>query len=313
MPNAEIFNSSGKPLYRLLMEHVRSQLVRVSQDQPVLIEDTREVSRYIIEESRGSSGLLEVCMGYYDAADLAVSHAVNVAVYALSMGSGMGLPDDDLEDLVIGGLLHDIGFGKVPLFHRDESELSEYVEDPDKVLTEEDQEMVARHPRLGADAILKESDQAGRVADILLQHHEKADGSGYPRGLPEDAQLRPARILSLIDTYEALIHPRPFRDALVPPVGIESIKQAQKGAFSPDLLKELLVSLTLFPVGHFVMLTDGSVGKVVAVHRAHPLRPDVEVRFDPDGRRLEEPALVELRNEQMLGVERALPRFKKGE
>lgn len=310
MSKAEILRASGKQLYHLLMDHVRGQLELVGRDEQVVIDDTRDIARSVIERFSDSTELLEICMGYYDAADLAVSHGVNVAVYAMRMGIGIGLPDPDLEDLVIGGLLHDIGFGKVPLYHRDSGELMAHSEDPAEALTEEDSEMVALHPQLGAEAILKETDQAGRVAEIILQHHEKADGSGYPRGLPDDEQLTPARVLSLIDTYEALIHPRPFRDALVPPEGIESIKRGQKGKFAPDLLKELLVTLTLFPVGHFVRLSDGSIGKVVEVHRSHPLSPDVEVRFDAEGERLKEPRLLELRNEDMIGVERALPRFK---
>ena len=310
MASADILHSSGMELYRNLMGHVREQILAVSRDEQVDIGETRQIAQTLIDRFRDSTELLELCLSYYDAADLAVSHAVNVASYSMRMGVDMGLPDQDLEDMVVGGLLHDIGFGKVPVFHMDREKLFKFTEDPERALSDSDREMVDLHPQLGADAILKDSDQDNRVAEIILQHHEKADGSGYPRGLPDEDQRQPARIISIIDTYEALTHPRPFRDALVPPAGIEAIKEGRWGLYSPDMLRELLSSLTLFPVGHYVQLTNDAIGRVLQTYRDAPLRPDVEIIIDGNGERLKQPRLVELRNEQTFGIARALPRFK---
>jgi putative nucleotidyltransferase with HDIG domain len=311
MAITQILQASGPELYERLMGHVRNKISIVAQDEQLSIDETRQVAQFLLDRFGESTELLEICMGYYDPTDFAVSHAVNVSTYAMRMAIDMGLPDADLEDTVVAGLLHDIGFAKVPVYHKDQSELIPFEENPSRVLTDEDRHLVELHSKYGAEAILLESDQANRVSEIILQHHEKDDGSGYPRGLKESEQLTPARIISLIDTYEALIHPRPFRDALAPPAGIESLKRGEQGMYSPELLRDLLLSLSLFPVGYYVQLTDNSVGKVIKTYRKSPLRPDVELIVDQHGKRLDAARLISLTENQMLGVARVLPRFGK--
>jgi HD-GYP domain-containing protein (c-di-GMP phosphodiesterase class II) len=310
MNAARLAALEGIDLYRGLMEHVRETTQAVGAGERVEVQESLEIARLLIERYAHSTALLETAMTYHDPADLAVSHAVNVAAYALKMGLDAGLADREVEELVAAGLLHDIGFGAVPVFHRDQTELMAYEQDPGTVLAEEDHRQVHQHPRIGAEALRPDTAEAVRIAGLILQHHEKDDGSGYPGGLLADQRNRAARILSILDSYEALIHPRPFRDALVPPLGIEILKGTQGGGFAPDLLRELLGSLTLFPVGHFVELSSGEIARVKATHREHPLRPDVEVFVDARGKQLDPPRPMTLREDRMIGVVRVLPQFR---
>ncbi len=306
----EITRASGKSRYVALMEHVDERTRAVGAGQTVEVGETQEVARFLIDQYAESSELLELAMGYYEPADLVISHAVNVTALALRMGLDLGVEGDDLEDLVAAALLHDIGFGRAPIFHRSQSDLMAHEAVPRETLTAEDRQAVERHPEIGAAAIVRDSERAERIARLILQHHETDDGSGYPSGLRKGEQVLPARILSILDVYEALVHPRPFRDALVPPAGIEAIKKGERGIWDADLLRALLRSFSLFPVGHFVLLSNGAVARVRATYPDHPLRPDVEVVVDANGTRLPEPRPVSLRKEQTLGISQALPRFR---
>jgi len=297
-------------LYRDLMLHVRKQTDAVGRGEQISVRDTEPIAHRLLEEVTRSSGLLSTAMGYFDPLDFVVSHAANVAIYTLKMTLDMGLPERDIESAVIAAILHDVGFSRVPVYSRESEKIQMCLEDPLQALTGEDHQLVTRHPVYGHEAILPDDPRSELIADIILQHHEKADGSGYPNGLMESEQHAQARIISIIDTYEALVHPRPCRDALVPPQGIEAIKNQTRGAYSSDMIRALLNSFSVYPVGHFVRLSNGAIGKVVETHRENPLQPVVELRFDQKGDPIDPPRQLDLSEEQMLSVKECLPRFR---
>jgi putative nucleotidyltransferase with HDIG domain len=130
-------------------------------------------------------------------------HSERVAHIAMALGHAMGLPKNRIETLRVAGNLHDIGKISVP---------EEILNKPGR-LTPEEYEQVKIHPETGFD-ILKDIPFHGPVAEIVLQHHERYDGTGYPRGLKGDETLLEARILSVADIYEALTSDRPYRRGL---------------------------------------------------------------------------------------------------
>ncbi len=303
--------SRGSDLYEQLLRHIKDRTDAAGRGEKISLSDTIEVAHRLIEDSTSSSRLLETAMGYYNPLDFAISHAANVAIFALKMAIDMGLPERDIEDTVIAGILHDIGFSRIPIYSRGEEEVLAYEEDPLLALSEKDLRLIELHPEFGHDAIARDDPRAEQIAEIILQHHEKADGSGYPNGLLESKQLVQARIISIIDTYEALVHPRPFRDALVPPRGIDAIKSQVRGAYSREMIKALLSSFSVYPMGHFVRLGDRSIGKVIKTYQDNPLRSIVDILFDPAGERIDPPRRLDLKTEQMIYITECLPRFKK--
>jgi HD-GYP domain-containing protein (c-di-GMP phosphodiesterase class II) len=300
----------GSDLYTQLLQYIREQTESVGRGELIDITDTVYVARCLIDDYHRSTQLLETAMGFYDPVDFVVSHAANVAIYALKMATDMGLSEGEVEETVLAGILHDVGFSRVPIFGIDEKALLGFEENPGQALTEEDYRLVNLHPAYGHDAIASNGSRSKRVAEILLQHHEKADGSGYPNGLRESEQHVQARIISIIDTWEALIHPRPLRDALVPPKGIEAIKNQAGGVYSSEMLKELINSFSLYPVGHFIRLGDGSIGKVIETRTDNPCRPVVELLFDQKGMRIDPPIQVDLRKNNLIRITECLPRFR---
>ena len=121
----------------------------------------------------------------------------------------MKLPEDKIEGMRIAALVHDIGKINIP---------AEILSKPSK-LNEMEFSLIRNHPKTGYD-ILKTIDFPWPIAKIVLQHHEKIDGSGYPRGLNEDSIDEDAQIIGLADVYEALTHKRPHRlEMHVPALG----------------------------------------------------------------------------------------------
>jgi len=130
-------------------------------------------------------------------------HNDRVARIAMALGHSMGLSRDRIDTLRVAGNLHDIGKIRVP---------GEILNKPGR-LTPEEFEQVKIHPETGFE-ILKDIPFHGPVAEIVLQHHERYDGTGYPRGLKRDETMLEARILAVADIYEALTSDRPYRQAL---------------------------------------------------------------------------------------------------
>ncbi len=130
-------------------------------------------------------------------------HQLRVTKLACAIGQGMGLPDEKIEGIRAAGLMHDIGKMAVP---------AEILSKPAR-LTEAEFSLIKAHPQVAYE-ILKEIEFPWPIADMVLQHHERLDGSGYPRGLKGDEICLEARILAVADVVEAMSSHRPYRPAL---------------------------------------------------------------------------------------------------
>lgn len=162
------------------------------------LRDLNVQLKHALESTVNAMGVIVAQKDPYTA-----GHNERVARIAMALGHAMGLPQNSIEVLRVAGNLHDIGKISVP---------GEILNKPGR-LTPEEYDQVKIHPETGFD-ILKDIPFHGPVAEIVLQHHERYDGSGYPRGLKRDEALLEARILSVADIYEALTSDRPYRQAI---------------------------------------------------------------------------------------------------
>jgi len=164
-------------------------------------------------------------------------HQQRVAQLACAIAEEMHLPDDTVEGIRVAATLHDIGKIYEP---------SEILSKPG-VLTDIEFLMMKVHPQIGYD-ILKNIDFPWPVAEIVFQHHEKLDGSGYPRKLSGDEILKEARIIAVADVVEAMASHRPYRSALGIEAALEEISKNRGIAYDEAVVD---VCLTLFRKKHF--------------------------------------------------------------
>jgi len=219
------------------------------------------------------------------------SRSVNVAVMAVRLGREVEFDERRTLDLGLCGLTHDLGMLKVPAEVLDS-----------KRLTSSQLQQLQQHP-LDSERIVCSFGKAFEwVGKVVVQVHERRDGSGYPKALKGDDIHEFARIIGLVDTYEAMAQPRADRQARVVYNALKEIIDLRNSLFDRRLIKALINIVSIFPLGSLVKLNNGEIGRVVATSRLHPTRPTVDVLVDPRGRRLSDARQIDLQDEPMLYI-----------
>ncbi|MCR2803447.1 HD-GYP domain-containing protein [Paenibacillus soyae] len=223
-------------------------------------------------------------------------HAFNVAVLAGIMGLAKGFNRNQLEELGVGALLFDIGMTKMPqeLLTR---------QGP---LTEAERQILRSHPKEGFDILRKYHDISIVSAHCALQHHERFDGSGYPRGLSKDEIHMYGQIVGLADTYDALVSPRPHRKRYTTSEAVEFLFAAGGTYFDLDLIRLFCKHISVYPIATTLLLSTGQ--EVVVTHNndlaVH--RPRVRVIAEADGKPPKSPYEIELKNEMHITIVKEL-------
>ena len=227
------------------------------------------------------------------AGDKASLHAVNVTVIALLLGRTLGLAAPDMLDLGVGALLHDVGKTDMPqrVRHVEASHSSAEVR-----LYEEH---VARGVLMARTMGLSHGAQR-----VIAQHHEHADGSGFPLRLTTDGMTLAARIVALVNRYDNLCNPQFPAQALTPHEALSLLFTQSKTRFDTTTLGAFIRMMGVYPAGSAVQLTDDRYAIVVGVNSSRPLRPRVVVH-DPDVPRTQ--ALIcDLEHQHGLGIRRSV-------
>lgn len=223
-------------------------------------------------------------------------HSLQVAKLSMAIGAVMGLKPSDLIEMAIGCLVHDVGMLtlKRELFECDAKLSSiQFLE-------------ITKHPTLTFELVkdLKQLSTGSRM--VAYQMHERWNGTGYPRRRQGRNIHSLARIAGAADMFVALVSPRPHRPGLLPYRAMEQMLNAtRRGDFDPKVMRALLCTTSLFPIGSFVELTDGRICKVVRSNRENYARPVVELCL-PGGQG-QGPQIVDLASEPAVEVSRCVP------
>ena len=202
-------------------------------------------------------------------ADRATAHALNVAVISLLMGRVFGFSDDEMLDVGVGALLHDIG----------KLELPDRVRLPDPQAAPADQALYREHVVRGV-AIGKRMGLSPGALLLIGQHHEMADGTGFPQALNVDRMHAAARIVALVNRYDNLCDPALPAHALTPHEALSLIFAQTRSKFDASMLNAFIRMMGVYPPGSVVQLTDDRYALVTNVNSTRPLKPRVLV-FDP--------------------------------
>lgn len=191
-------------------------------------------------------------------------HSVDVATMAMIIAKKHGLSEKEVYEVGIAGLLHDVGKSKIP---------NEVLNKPGK-LTDEEFDIMKQHSLYGYRILQEKQDISEHIRLGVLQHHEKIDGSGYPLKVPGEKICPYARILSVVDIYDALVTERPYKKAFSKRDAVEMI-MAMTDELDVSMMRSFLGSVILYPVDSIVSLSNGEKAKVVANNPECILRPKV--------------------------------------
>ena len=219
-------------------------------------------------------------------------HSVNVAALAVKVALGMGYRDDELHQLALTALMHDVGMQDMPA----------QIWTKKEPLSPSEANEIRKHPLFGYE-LLKQVDE---VAQVVLQEHERMDGTGYPHGLSGREIHEFAYIIGIADIYNSLTHIRPYREKQHTSFeATQEIVKKEKRKFPTSVLKSL-ISHYLFPVGTRVVLNGGEKAEVVEENRTSPMRPVVKITHDKNDREYDKPRIVDLNRDQTFFIIRGL-------
>ncbi len=191
-------------------------------------------------------------------------HSVDVATMSMIVAKKLGMSHDEIYDIGIAGLLHDIGKSKIP---------NEILNKPGR-LTDEEFEIMKQHAVFGYRILQGNKEIKESIKLAVLQHHEKINSKGYPIGVSAE-QITPfAKILSVVDIYDALVTERPYKQGFSPRDAVEML-MAMTAELDIVSLRGFLGSVILYPVGTTVELSNGERARVVENYEEAILRPKV--------------------------------------
>jgi putative nucleotidyltransferase with HDIG domain len=214
-------------------------------------------------------------------------------VLALIMAKSLDMTKEDARLLGMAALFHDIG----------KAEISDKILLKKDPLTKSEQAHYEQHSEIGA-RMAQEVGLPVRIGKVILQHHEHADGSGYPKHLRGEQTDRLARLIALVNGYDNLCNPNNFALAKTPYEALAHMYANQRAKYDESLLKRLIKSLGIYPPGSIVQLSTGSYATVISVNPNKPLRPYVMLH-DPLTDR-HEPQIMDLRKEPSININACL-------
>ncbi|MFW6313276.1 MAG: HD-GYP domain-containing protein [Spirochaetota bacterium] len=250
----------------------------------LLAQRKNEVIQLILYGLQGESGFIE--------------NAMNSAILATLVGQNLNMVQHRLIQLATGALLHDVGMLRVPASVRNKS----------GELTADEVKVIQGHPVFSYRIITREMKFAEEIGVAALQHQERWDGQGYPRQLSGKSIAPLARIVTVVDAFEAMVSKRPYRNSMIGYTAMRTILSDNGRRFDPDILKVFIRTMGIYPIGSIVLLKDGRVGRVVEVNSAAPLRPSVKIMIDQNGREFQrdEGGVVDLAEDKDLFIARAV-------
>jgi HD-GYP domain-containing protein (c-di-GMP phosphodiesterase class II) len=277
---------SAMAMYQALLDYLLRFKGRIASHQMPDIETAFRLVESLIDEPavRRKMAALALRAGAPDV-DYMVCHQVNTMIVTLKMGDGLDYDRDRLLELGVAALLHDVGMFTLPdaLLYKASA------------LNAVEIEIMQDHSKAGRDLLMPFHQKHPWLPEVVCQHHERVNGTGYPRGLRGSGVHEYAQIISLMDGYEAMTHHRPNRRALKQSyTARELIAQSRDAAFPPHLLKIFLKEITLYPEGSGVVLNNKMICEVVEINRHNPLRPDLKVLYDGKGKRVEHEKIIKL-------------------
>ena len=202
--------------------------------------------------------------------DHASQHSINCCILSVAFGRYLGLPKDELEKLAIGALMHDVGKLQIP---------TEILNKPSS-LGPDEVKVVCGHATASRNLLMSAGSYFAPAVDIAYSHHERIDGSGYPRGLKGTGLSPFSRMVAIIDVYDAMTSEQVYREELVPFEALKYLNLNKGKLFDQQLVALFIKMIGVFPVGSLVELSNGQIAVVITSNRDDNLRPKVLLMLD---------------------------------
>jgi len=201
--------------------------------------------------------------------DYTYMHSVAVCALMVALAKQLKLDEAQTRSAGIAGLLHDLGKALMPI---------EVLNKPGK-LTDDEFAIIKAHPSAGHELLLDSTGADAVALDVVLHHHEKADGSGYPKRLSDSGISLYVKMGTVCDVYDAITSNRPYKAGWDPAESLRKMAEWCTGHFDPVVFQAFVKSLGIYPIGSLVRLNSGRLGIVIDQTRSSLLQPSLKVFF----------------------------------
>jgi HD-GYP domain-containing protein (c-di-GMP phosphodiesterase class II) len=224
--------------------------------------------------------------------------SMNAAILSYLITAEFKAPNHKLLQIVTGALLHDVGMLRLP----------QEILNKQGELTGTELQYMQTHPVVSYRIVCKEFLYPEEVGQVVLQHHERWDGTGYPQGLGGTRIDSGARIVSVVDAFEAMVSKKPYRNSMIGYQAMKNLMADNSRRFDSNVLKAFIKIMGIYPIGSLILLNTGAVARVTEVRKEAPLRPRITIVLDKDGKTYHqnEGEAIDLLNEKTLFITRAL-------
>jgi putative nucleotidyltransferase with HDIG domain len=221
-------------------------------------------------------------------------HSLNVTILAMMLAQEMGLDVAGARDLGIGAMVHDAGLMDIP---------DRVLRKPPEECNNAERMLRQQHVDYGCNIAARLGLTPGALA-VIAQHHELADGSGYPKGIKADVMSTPARLVSLVNFYDNLCNPVDIKRAMTPHQALSFMFAQRRSKFDAKALQLMIRSLGVYPPGSVVHLSNDALALVTSVNPKKPLRPWVLVHDATVPK--DEAILLDLEQELEINITKAI-------
>lgn len=264
--------------YEQFLRYVDSVYTRYVTKNEILIKELSDKIKGLCDTVADNKRyILRVLSSAAASSNYLVNHSVRSTVLAVVLGSHLKLPPHRLIELGVACVLHEIGMVRLP----------PQLYMAGRQLTPAERKSITAHPILGYN-ILKEKQFPLSISLAALEHHERMNGSGYPRSLSGDKISVYARIIAVACSYDAVTAARPFREAKEGYEGMVDLLKNEGKQYDDTVIKALVYSLSIYPIGSYVLLSNGKSAQVIDVNPENPRLPVVLIlgTRTPDGKEI---------------------------
>ncbi|MCX7905344.1 MAG: HD domain-containing protein [Elusimicrobiales bacterium] len=257
-----------KGIYSLLLKRYALLLSKIYDGSYLNVsDDVKYLSSFIYENI--DDPYFPLMLAYLTPSNYVISHSINVAIISGMIAKSLNIDSSKISKIIIASLCIDVA---MPYYKNLYSQ--------EKVLTNNEKKIIEMHVSDGVEIVEKifvfENELKEFVSEIVLNSHERFDGSGYQSKKAEELDIF-SQIVAISDFYEALTHPRSWRKAIEESYAIELITSKYKKMFAPQSVKGLISSLGMYPPGSLVKLSTGEIAKVIFINKDKIFRPVIEV------------------------------------
>ena len=255
-------------IYNQSTEQVKELLLNASSAKPLSIEAMSALAGEITNSITRNEHAMTILTRIREKSNYQWEHAINCAVLICGFSIYLGFKKNTVQELTLGALLHDIGTAKV----------SRTILEKKEKLTKNEMSVVKKHVFWGVELSKREGFTSPILMDMLVNHHERLDGSGYPRGIAGDKISKLSRITAIVDVYDAMTGDKPYKKGMLPQVVFRHLLN-EKGKYDVDIVQKFIKYLGIHPVGSLVQLSNDKIAIVIEGNRIEPLKPKIKVIY----------------------------------